>query len=588
MVKSLVEQIKPKFWDHYDSASGPFKHLFNFRRIWKQAIIIICVVTLLPIIFLTIVDYNVTKNAVESDFFLRTARFVSNTRRTVSFFLEERRFALDFIVNDNSFESLKTPKRLEQILKNLKRSLGGFSEIEIIDSSGEELLSASGLNPNRNINHNNSYWFNEVKNKGYYISDLFLGTQNIPMLSISIKHKLNNNEFYILRGTFDIERFKELLSQLEVSGLEDAFIINQKGILQTSSRNYGMVLYKIPLEVPKYHERTQMIEVKNEKEESLVIGYAYINDSPFILMVVKHKDELMKPWYKIRFQLIGFIACSILVIIIVILGMSTYLVSNIYMADQKRVAALHQVEYSNKLASIGRLAAGVAHEINNPLAIINEKAGLIIDIFTFKEEYKKDQKLFNLVKSILSSVERCGAITKRLLNFARHMDVSIESLNIEDVINEVLSFLNKEADYRSIRVNLYVDSNIPSFKSDRGKLQQIFLNLVNNAFAAMNDGGELKISAKLKDKDNVSVTISDNGCGISETDIKRVFEPFFTTKAKKGGTGLGLSITYSLVQEIGGQISVKSKVGEGTDFIIILPLIPPEKKERRNNADITS
>jgi len=127
-----------------------------------------------------------------------------------------------------------------------------------------------------------------------------------------------------------------------------------------------------------------------------------------------------------------------------------------------------------------------------------------------------------------------------------------------------------------------VSEDIPQFESDRSKLQQIFLNLLNNAFAALSDGGRLDIAVQRVDKDFVSVTFTDNGGGIPETDIKRVFEPFFTSRAKEGGTGLGLSITYGLVQEIGGSISVKSQVGKGTSFIITLPL---RMKQKRGDTD---
>jgi len=220
----------------------------------------------------------------------------------------------------------------------------------------------------------------------------------------------------------------------------------------------------------------------------------------------------------------------------------------------------------------------VAHEINNPLAIINEKAGLIKDIFTFRNDYVHDSKLNGLVDSIIATVERCGTITKRLLNFARHIEVSVQKLSVKSVIQDVLGFMGKEAEYKSITISVDIPDDIPEFESDRGKLQQIFLNLINNAFAAMTDGGKLEIKVSRRSDNEVSVEVSDDGCGISESDMKRVFEPFFTTKSRTGGTGLGLSITYGLVQEIGGKIQVKSTVGKGTRFTIILPLTYIKKK----------
>jgi signal transduction histidine kinase len=212
--------------------------------------------------------------------------------------------------------------------------------------------------------------------------------------------------------------------------------------------------------------------------------------------------------------------------------------------------ALHQAEHAGKLASIGRLAAGVAHEINNPLAIINEKAGLLLDLFTYGRECNQNPKLKGLVDSIITAVERCGTITRRLLSFARHMDASLAEVALPELVGEVLGFLGKEAAYRSITVNVTTNGEIPPFVSDRGKLQQIFLNLVNNAFAAMNDGGHLDITIGRESADTVAVTVADDGCGIPEADLKRIFEPFFTTKKSKGGTGLGLSITYGLVQDL--------------------------------------
>jgi signal transduction histidine kinase len=363
-----------------------------------------------------------------------------------------------------------------------------------------------------------------------------------------------------------------MLNELELSKNGDAFIINKEGILQTPSRYHGKVLEHINLSVPVYSSKAEVIEDENPQGEPLIIGYAYIPDTPFILMIVQKKDELMESWYKRRIELIWFLAISITIILFVILSVVTYLVNKLYLADQEHLTALHHMEYSNRLASIGRLAAGVAHEINNPLAIINEKAGLIKDMFTYQKKYSEDKKLIGLVDSIITSVERCSTITKRLLGFARHMDVRIEPVNLEKIIHEVLGFLEKEASYRSIKVSVQVDPDVPEFESDRGKLQQIFLNLINNAFGAMEEGGRLTIKVKREGKDFITALVSDTGCGIPKKDLERIFCPFFSTKTEKGGTGLGLSITCGLVREIGGKMDVHSEVGKGTTFKLTLPL----------------
>jgi two-component system NtrC family sensor kinase len=574
---SIPGSLKPKFWDYQDVAAGPAKRMFNFRRMWKLAVFLTTGVALVPLIFMALIDYKVTQDAIESEILLRTSRLVSNTGRTISYFLAERRSALDFIVHENGPEILNDHAQLAKIIQDLKKAFGGFVDLGVIDPVGNQ---RNYIGPYRLLgkDYSDQAWFKEVLAHGVYISDVFLGFRHIPHMVIAVKHEEPNGFFYVLRATLDMKKFNDMFSDLEIDGLGDAFIINHEGKLQTSSRFHGNMLEKISLPIPEYAPKTRVFEWENANGVPLIIGYRYIAGTPFILMVVKQKEELMKPWYTTRMEVIGFLVISIIIILLVILGGATYLVNRTYLTDQRRIMTLHEVEYSNKMASIGRLASGVAHEINNPLAIINEKAGLIKDLLTFKKNSTKDPKLIGLVDSVLSSVERCGRITKRLLGFAQHMDVSVQPIKLDEIIHDVLGFLDKEAEYRSIAVSVEIPHDIPQLESDRGKLQQIFLNVINNAFAALSDGGHLDITARREDKDFVSATITDNGCGIPEEDLERVFEPFFSTKTKKGGTGLGLSITYGLVQEIGGMISVQSEVGKGTSFIITLPLKMKQKE----------
>jgi len=566
-----MQSLKPKFWDHEDVASGPSKDLFNFRRIWKMTVLLTAGVAIVPLILVATIDYNVTQQAIESEILLRTSRLVSNTKRAISFFLKERMSALDFINQDNSFDELSNPARLKEILKNLKQGFGGFVDLGVIDASGRQQTYV-GPYKLEGKDYRDQEWFKKVLRRSIFISDVFMGFRKVPHVVIAVKQELSNGSFYVLRATIDTERFNELLSKLELAGLGDTFIINHDGILQTPSRYHGRVFGKIFLPVPNYAERTQVFEEKDLNGKALIVGYAYLTQTPFILMIIKHKGELMKPWYRTRLVLILFLTISIFIILVVTLGVVTYLVESIYVADRQRVMTLHEVEYSNKMASIGRLAASVAHEINNPLAIINEKAGLIKDLFILREGYVKDKKLVDLVDSVIYSVERCAAITRRLLSFTRGMELNIQLLNLEEVINEVFGFLSKEAEYRSIAVSVDAPADIPQLENDRGSLQEIFLNLFNNAFAAMSDEGHLEITVRQQDLNHVSVTVADDGSGIPQSDVKRVFEPYFSTKTKQGGTGLGLFITYGLVKKIGGTISVHSEVGKGTSFFITLPL----------------
>jgi len=567
---SIIKKIKPQFWDHYDATEG-FKRPFSFRRKWKLIVILTSIVALIPLIIMTLIDFQLTKSAIESEVLVNTSRTVSNTWRTISFFLAQRKTALEFIAGDNTYEALCQTARLNTILRNLKEGIGGFEDIGLVDAAGD-VQAYAGPYALKGTNVYSDKCFQSVIKKGFYIRDMHSPAETSPRLVIAIKHSLPNDTFFVLRSALDSALLHTMLSQLEIGDMDDAFIINDEGILQTPSRFHGEIYDKISLPIPEYSPGTRMVEVLDQRGDSVFMGYAHIPDTSLILMIVKPKSEIMALWYKPRMKLIGLLVLSIAVILFAILGTATYLVNRIHAADKMRVEALHQLEYTNKLASIGRLASGVAHEINNPLAIINQKAGLINDLFTMREDYAADEKLMGLIKSVLASVERAGSITQRLLNFARHMDTDIELFDLGEMIRDLLGFLEKEAEFRRLEISLGMPDDKIVIESDRGNLQQIFLNLINNAFAAMDEGGQLDIVVDKNGPDQITITIADNGHGIPHADLKRVFEPFFTSRSGQKGTGLGLSITYGLVQEIGGAIAVESKLGEGTQFIISMPL----------------
>ena len=573
-----LENLRPQFLKGERIDAKHFRYLFNYPRLWQVAIALMATVAVVPLICVTIFDYRVTQHALKAEILLRTSRLASNTKRSIAFFLEARKSALDFIVHDNDPESLKDAERLKKILVDLDNGFGGFVDLGIIDDQGRQVTYA-GPYRLEGKNYSPQAWFQEVVEEGIHISDVFLGYRQLPHLVIAVKYPLAKGSFYVLRATIDTAQFNRILGELEVSGSGDAFLINRDGIIQTPTRSSGTVFEKSRLPVPAFSEHTEVFETHSADGVPLIIGYAYIPSTSFILMIVKKTEQVMQAWYATRLDFISFLVVSIAVILTVILAVATYLVNSVYLTDRKRLMTLHAQEYAAKLASIGRLAAGVAHEINNPLAIINEKAGLMKDLLQMQKEAQSNGRLLKETDAIISSVERCGTITKRLLNFARHMDTSLKTISLSELIEEVLGFLGKEAEYRCIEVKVDIPDDIPSLYTDRGKLQQIFLNIINNAFAAMEDGGQLTIKAVGEPPEKVAVSIRDTGCGISPTDLKQIYDPFFSTKTSTGGTGLGLSITYGLVSEIGGQIEVESEVAVGTCFTVKLPLRIEEKGE---------
>jgi two-component system, NtrC family, sensor kinase len=357
---------------------------------------------------------------------------------------------------------------------------------------------------------------------------------------------------------------------MRVDPKSDAFLLNKSGVFQTPSRSYGGVLEDFPFPLPPVSYEANLIEEKDAQGRQLLMAYTYFVHAPFVLVVIKQASEVLKSWYTLKTEIFFIFSASVLIILLVVFKLTDLLVKRMRESEERREAAFREMEHTHKLSSIGRLAAGVAHEINNPMAIINEKAGLMKDLIEYGSGFAEKDKFLSLTGAILQSVNRCRSITHRLLGFARRMEVQIEDLDLNEVIRETLTFLEKESLYRNIKITLQLDEDLPRIASDRGQLQQVFLNLLNNALAAVADGGMVSLTTREKDADTEMVLIEDNGCGMSERTLQHVFEPFFTTKKGKG-TGLGLPITYGIVKKLGGDITVQSMEGKGTTFTICLP-----------------
>jgi signal transduction histidine kinase len=519
---------------------------------------------------MTFTNYYQYEEVYTVEFTHQVTQLISSTKQTLEFFIRERLSALIFLINEKSFEDLSDNKKLINLLSHLKKSFDGFIDLGLIDSQGNH-RSYAGPYELLGKNYKDQPWFEEVILQGIYVSNVFMGFRKFPHFVIAIKHERENGDFYVLRATLNTDILNNKIHSLIYWPQSDAFLINSEGILQTPSRFYGSILEKYPLAVPPFTPKVIVGQEYDTEGYPNIFGYAYIEKSPFILIVTKQSADFMANLFKVREKLMWFLGISIIIIVIVILGSTAYMVKLLRKSELKQAKVLHDLEYTNKMASIGRLAAGVAHEINNPLAIINEKAGLLKDFATLKPDFIYKEKILKGVDSILKSVDRCSAITHRLLGFAKRMDINAEVIDLELLLKEVTGFLEREASLRNIKINFNIADNLPSIDSDRGQLQQVFLNILTNAYYAVKEGGQIDIYANKNKDQTVEISIADNGIGISDENLEHIFEPFYTTKGKYG-TGLGLSITYGIVQKLGGNISVKSKLGEGTRFTVHLPI----------------
>jgi two-component system NtrC family sensor kinase len=229
--------------------------------------------------------------------------------------------------------------------------------------------------------------------------------------------------------------------------------------------------------------------------------------------------------------------------------------------------AQEQMLEAEKLASLGRLSAGVAHELNSPLTGIVTFAHLVHDRIPPNDKQSLDD-----IDVIITQADRCSSIIRGLLGFARKGPSERTSVDLNDLVQETISMLTRQRDYREINVAMDLKEDLPSVTADPNQLQQVILNIFTNSADEMSNGGEVRISTRETPGGYVEVEFADNGPGIAPEIMDKIFEPFFTTKPVGQGTGLGLPVSYGIIKRHGGDITVKSEPGKGASFLVSLPL----------------
>jgi len=570
-------KIADSVWFINDDVEG------NRRYVRLKRIIALSVVTvsLVPMIIMAGINFHQYNSSLRNEIIKPLHDLTNKAARSFDRFFKERSSAISFISAMYSFEELSNPKLFNKLFMVLKSKFREHVDMGLINENGV-MVNYTGPYDLINKDYSRQNWFPKVVYKGVFISDVFMGYRNLPHVAIAVLHIKDDGKTWIIRSTMDTDIFDEIIYNMGIDQQADAFLINKKGILQTSSRLYGKVLSRCGINIPQTRTGTHVEELTDFAGRKLMVAYTHLINSDCTLVVIKSKSIVLKTWFVLKTDMLVVFFVGICAIIVIVMGLTEKLVKRLKVSDKKRLLAVKELEHNQKLSSVGRLATGVAHEINNPLAVINQNAGLIMDMI----EYNKfDREIFKEKINVINfSVERAKKITHRLLGFAKRIEVKFEVLRINEIVTEVLIFLDKEALYKNIEISLSLSDELPLISSDRGQLEQVFLNILINAFDAIGNNGHIYISTSIADESMVRVSIEDNGNGISKENLPHIFEPFFTTSTAKG-TGLGLSITYGIIKKLGGDIKVNSTLGKGTCFEVNLPYEKlGEKDEKFKNS----
>ena len=501
----------------------------------------------------------------------------SSKRRALDTFLTERIAQIKTLAFTHSYDELTDAGRLSQLFSVMQNNSASFVDMGIIGMDGQHIAYVGPFDL-KSANYAKAEWFSEVQRKGVVVTDVFLGLRKIPHFIIAVLRHAGGKSF-ILRATIDMEVLQALL-QREYSGRHsEAFLVNLQGILQTDSLYHGKMMESFTL--PDYQRSSQRIllfpiQDTAHKDRWLQGAVMRLSTMPWFLVVVDDAYESLTSLHQLQSLIMLFLIVGSLVIIAGAFFCTRRIIGHLQVSDAQKKQIDARMLQSSKMAALGKMAAGVAHEVNNPLMLIQENAGWIRDLLDEEspETIKNYQEILQSCVKIEDHVKRAKGITQRMLGFGRRMNPGRTEVLLNSLADDACEMLRAEANNRNIVLKRNFDAALPVIYSDPSQLEQVLINIIDNALDAIGRNGEVQISTR-KDGEGAAIVISDNGPGMDEATRQRIFDPFFTTKKVGEGTGLGLAICFSILEKLGGHITVESTPGKGTVFTIILPHEPP-------------
>ena len=559
---------RPDKKSFYAPESLPFSES-HYRDVKRKNVIRLLITYLGPLLVLAVYFYFQYGAIYEEGRRLHLRAIAENQANTLDLFLTERLVNLSNLIDDPKFTVPPTHEAMQTYLEKLSKNSRAFVDIDFFDSTGVRVAYAGPFPSIEERNYSTESWYVNLKQRddNFIITDIYLGFRRQPHFTIAVSRVINGR-YVVLRSTLSPEKLNEYIISLEGSHEVYSSIVNKEGFYQVVTSHIGTPLDSstiVPPEDPKLGVESVVLN-----NTDITYAYSWLRSADWALIVQWSSPEQAGFLTGYGLKIIGVSLAIVLVIVLIIFNRAKQLVEFQKESDRTRA----QLEHAAKLATVGELAAGIAHEINNPLAIISEEAGLMKDLMNpeFGDPVKPED-LHPHLDNIHESVFRCRDITRKLLGFVRKTDLDLRPHDVHDLINGVIDgFLQREMAVSNIEITRNYGRDIPRLLLDSNQFQQVILNLINNASDAIGgQPGSIKVATSVENN-HVHIAVSDSGRGMDQEQLTKIFMPFYTTKEVGKGTGLGLSVSYGIIKSFGGKIEVSSKKGKGSTFTIVLPV----------------
>jgi len=565
-----------------------------YKSLARSMTFAVILVSFLPLLISALITGYYFHTSYKDKVIAHLEELVAKQKQGIDGFLNARQAEIGVLSEVIPYEQLRDEDALANHLNTLQESRQDvFVDLGLVEEGGVQVAYAGPFKLGR-ADYKDADWFKQVLRERVFISDVFLGLRGVPHFIVAVKFS-SDDKVHVLRSTIDFVAFNELVENTRIGETGRAYIINRAGEFQTRpgvdmAKEVPFLLELINRQTDRTSSFTSSaanvgvtISEAPTTGRQTVFVYAPLKNGDWTLVYQQDARDAFSVIYRVRHLalLVLFLAAVSIAIMANIL--SRQMVKRIEEADRAKEMMNEQIIEAGRLASVGELAAGIAHEINNPVAIMVEEAGWVSDLMS-EEEFKKSENLDEINRALLqikTQGSRCKEITHKLLSFARKTDPTIKEVDLNDLIVEITALSEQRAKYTNVNIVTDLYPRLPSLAASPSEMQQVLLNLINNAIdASKKKGGRLKITTRVEG-DDIILSVADSGCGIPQANLPRLFDPFFTTKPVGRGTGLGLSIVYGIINKMGGEISVSSVVDMGTTFKLRMPAANDERAQPR-------
>ncbi|MDA3790020.1 MAG: response regulator [Desulfobacula sp.] len=498
---------------------------------------------------------------------------LSNSQKnTIDLFLQERVVNIFSLFHSLDFSLNPSQDKMQNFLRDLRQVNDAFIDVGFLNTQGVQTGYAGPFPYLKDKDYSDENWFKTLLNqeRHYYISNIYHGFRDKPHFTIAVRQIIDGNP-YIMRSTLDPDKFYMFLRSINRGKEVEASLINKEGLYQIVDPDRGELLGKSEY-IPPLTTPSGVMEIK-KSGDAILIGYAWLKETPWALIVCQPLNIAHAKMYQSRRIMTISLAIVFIAIAIGIWFANSRMIDHARGMVEKKDELRHQLFHASKLASVGELATGVAHEINNPLAIIVATSGVVRDMLNPEFNLNPSpEEIIKEIDTIDTAAFRARTITRQLLAFGRKSEPKFSPCNVNQVLDDVMSGL-KEREFKVADIEIIrdYDPGLPEIMMDHDQIRQVFLNLINNAGDAISGPGKITITTTRNDSD-IQIMIKDTGKGMSAEQLNEIFNPFFTTKEVGKGTGLGLSVSLNIVEALGGVIDVQSSQGAGSSFIISLPI----------------